>query len=211
MDTTNLLQDHVKPAIVRGLAAGALLLGTVGVAACAADDNDVALDDDTTTTVEIETVDDFPTLDANGDSYLDADEVAERVDDVGTFEEWDVDSDSELDRDDIAGNAFDLWDADDNGKVSEAEWEDGTEFWYPVDENPDAFADWDGDGDSELDVDEVSESLDISIGGEMWDGENLEKDQFKEFYFDLYDADDDGKVTEEEWTDGAALHGTPAE
>ncbi len=189
----------------------ALLVGTAGLTACGDDEDDDVAVDDPTTTVEVE-VEDFPTLDANGDSYLDVDEVAEHVDDVGTFEEWDVDRDSELDSDDISGNAFELWDAHDNGTVSEEEWKDGTELWYPANNDRGPFADWDGDGDSELDADEVAEAFDISALGERWDDVgSLGKETFKKFYFDMYDTNDDGKVSEAEWTNGAALQGTPAE
>ncbi len=149
----------------------------------------------------------FNTLDTSGDSYLDTDEVAEWVDDSGTFEEWDADADSELDADELAGNAFQLWDSDDNGTVSEEEWKTGTDLWYPQSSNVTVFSDWDGDGDSELDEDEFTERWDASLMGEQWTTIPMGKDQFKANYFSLYDADDDGKVTEEEWRDGAASFG----
>ncbi len=150
---------------------------------------------------------DFNTLDTSGDSYLDTDEVAEWVDDSGTFEEWDADADSELDADELAGNAFQLWDSDDNGTVSEEEWKTGTDLWYTQSSNVAVFSDWDGDGDSELDEDEFTERWDASLMGEQWTTIPMGKDQFKANYFSLYDADDDGKVTEEEWRDGAASFG----
>ena len=154
---------------------------------------------------------DFDTLDANGDSYLDSDEIGESADARGVFDAWNADADSELDRDDVAGNAFRLWDRDGNGKVSEEEWKAGTDLWYPEDAELVVFDDVDGDGDSELDRDEVLERFDLSAMGEAWDVEGLDKTTFKRAYFSLYDTDDDGRVSKAEWAYGAAAFGTPAD
>ncbi len=116
--------------------AGATLVLTL--AACG-DDADTAAGASDTTTTAVQ--DEFTTLDANGDSYLDVDEIAEWEDEEGVFTQWDADADSELDRDEIAGNAFGLWDADGNGKVSQKEWRQGTALWYPQDVDYGVFND----------------------------------------------------------------------
>lgn len=149
----------------------------------------------------------FSALDANGDSYLDVDEVAEWKDREGVFTRWDADKDSELDRDEIAGNAFSLWDADRNGKISETEWKQGTDLWYPTRVNPGVYGDWDGDGDSELDLDEFKERFDFSALGESWGARSIDKQTFKNAYFELYDTNDDGKVSTSEWTQGSRVFG----
>lgn len=156
------------------------------------------------------TVGDFDTLDANGDSYLDNDEISEGADATGVFEAWDADADSEIDADELAGNAFELWDRDGNGKVSEEEWETATELWYPEEPDFAVFADADGDGDSEVDADEFAESLDLSALGEEWAATPLDQTTFKRAYFGLYDTDGDGRVSEEEWASGTAAFGTPS-
>lgn len=180
----------------------------LGLAGCGDDsDDEIAVDEP----AAIVDDDDFDTLDANGDSYLDGDEIAEWADDTGAFNEWDIDGDSELDRDEITGNAFELWDADDNGSVSEQEWEDGAELWYPDDAETVVFSDLDGDGDSELDGDEFAESVDLTPIGESWNADSFDAENFETAYFELYDRDADGKVTETEWTDGAAMVGSPKE
>ncbi len=153
--------------------------------------------------------DEFATLDASGDSHLDADEIAEWVDDRAPFRSWDVDADSELDRDEIAGNAFSLWDANNDGKISQKEWNSGTDVWYPSNAEFGVFSDWDGDGDSELDADEFKEAFDSSALGESWRMDPLNPETFKRAYFDLYDVDDDGRVSRSEWTDGARVFGAP--
>lgn len=150
----------------------------------------------------------FSTRDRNGDSFLDLDEVAEWKDRDGVFTKWDADADSELDRDEIAGNAFSLWDADRNGKISEAEWKQGTDLWYPKGVDYRVYGDWDRDGDSELDVDEFKERFDLSALGESWNPRSIHKQTFKQAYFELYDTNDDGKVSTSEWTEGSRLFGT---
>ena len=153
---------------------------------------------------------DFDTLDANGDSYLDNDEIRESADVSGTFDAWNADADSELDPDQIAGNAFRLWDRDDNQKLSKEEWETGSELWYPDDAEVIVFDDVDGDGDSELDADEFSERFDVSGLGEAWTSGALDENEFKSAYFGLYDTNDDGKVSKAEWAYGPAAFGLPA-
>lgn len=153
----------------------------------------------------------FGTLDANGDSYLDDDEIRESADVSDVFDTWNADADSELDRDQIAGNAFRLWDRDGNRRISEEEWRSGTELWYPEDVDVVVFDDADADGDSELDVDEVAERFDVSALGEAWTPSSLDEMQFKRAYFSLYDTDDDGRVSKEEWDYGATAFGIPAE
>lgn len=150
----------------------------------------------------------FSALDANGDSYLDVDEVAEWKDREDVFTRWDADKDSELDRDEIAGNAFSLWDADRNGRISETEWKQGTDLWYATRVDHRVYGDWDRDGDSELDLDEFKERSDFSALGESWDARLMDKQTFKNAYFELYDTNDDGKVSTSEWTQGSRLFGT---
>ena len=152
----------------------------------------------------------FDTLDANGDSYLDNAEIRESADVSGTFDAWNTDADSELDPDQITGNAFRLWDRDANGKLSEEEWETGTELWYPDDAEVVVFDDVDGDGDSELDADEFAERFDVSALGETWSSDTLDENQFKSAYFGLYDTDDDGRVSRSEWKYGPPAFGAAA-
>lgn len=179
---------------------------SLGLSACG-DDADVAVDEPVTT-VDVDDAD-FATLDANGDSYLDVDEVAEWADDAGVFSAWDADADSELDPDEITGNAFELWDADANGTVSQEEWETGADLWYPNEAEPIVFSDLDNDGDSEVDRDEFAEHVDLSPLGESWTADSFDEQTFSTAYFELYDQDNNGQVSELEWTTGAAAVGIP--
>ena len=185
-------------------------IATFALAACGGEETETADMEmaPETSAVMVET-DRFATLDADGDSYLDADEIAEWVDDEGILTQWDIDRDSELDEDEIAGNAFRLWDADGNGYINEDEWRTGTERWYPRDVEVVAIADWDRDGDSELDRDEFAESFDVSALGETWVVEDFNATTFKTAYFDLYDLNDDGRVDRSEWESGSMFYAIP--
>ena len=184
--------------VIAGLALGLVLSG------CGDDSEDPVT---APTTVAPADNNQFSTLDRNGDSYLDVDEVAEWKDRDGVFTKWDADVDSELDRDEIAGNAFSLWDANRNGKISQDEWRQGTDLWYPRGVDFRVYGDWDDDGDSELDADEFKERFDYSALGESWKARSLDKETFKKGYFELYDTDDDGKVSASEWTQGSRIFG----
>lgn len=153
--------------------------------------------------------DEFEVLDANDDEFLDVDEIPEN-EGREVFLAWDTDRNAVLDRDEIHGTAFKLWDINRDGRISEAEWTQNADVWYsrPVVE---AFADWDNDGDSELDADEFSERFDLSAVGDRWAGETLEEAAFKDAYFELYDANNDGRVSRLEWQTGKAIWGTAPE
>ena len=182
-----------------------------GFAACGDDDDDIDVVEDDSPTSPDGDAWSFGTIDSNGDSYLDNDEVAEWIDRDGVFETWDEDADSELDADEVSGNAFEHWDADGNGMISSEEWETSARAWYPGGAHVEVFQDFDGDGDSEIDADEFAERFDISILGEEWTAPTIDEDMFATSYFKLYDSDDDGKVSEDEFAAGASTWGTPEE
>ncbi len=197
----------MRKVIAVGLAAAMLFLG-------ACDEEPEPEDEITGDNAVSEDVDPargFGTFDANGDSYLDSDELAEWADDEGTFNDWDADTDSELDPDEITANAFEIWDTDANDSITEEEWENSAQLWYPNETDVIVFNDVDEDGDSEVDVDEFAERFDYSVIGETWTRDTFDEDTFENAYFELFDMDNDGRVSETEWNDGVAMLGTAAD
>jgi len=147
----------------------------------------------------------FATLDTSGDSHLDADELAEWVDDEGIFTRWDIDADSELDAEEISQSVFTLWDMDEDAVVTEDEWALGVDRFYSVDLDPGTFQDWDMDGDSELDMDELAEGLDTSDWNEIWytDADPIVGyDEFLDSFYTLWDLDNDGLIDAVEYEEG---------
>jgi Ca2+-binding EF-hand superfamily protein len=189
-------------------AAVAVAVG-LALTACGSDDRTVVVTDPQDVQLD-RSGSGFPSLDADGDSALDRDEIPELAD-RSAFEEWDADADSEVDRDEIAGNAFALWDANSNGAIDVSEWESGAELFFPDTAQVVPLEDVDGDGDSELDEDEFGEQLDYTALGETWSDGVLDEERFKQAYFELYDRDDDGTVDEQEWRRAVARLGAPLE
>lgn len=54
------------------------------------------------------------------------------------------------------------------------------------------------------------DAFDVSSLGESWAETGLTEETFKSAHFELYDLDDDGRVTHSEWDRAVAFHGTPA-
>lgn len=52
-----------------------------------------------------------------------------------------------------------------NKKIDESEWRREPNLWYPDGVTHTTYADWDGEGDSELDLDEFAERFDFSALG----------------------------------------------
>ena len=193
----------------------------LGVAGCADGDPEILADPepveldagadvaDDGATQDVDVIDDFETLDVDGDSYLDPDEVAEWRDADRAFASWDADADSELDRDEIDGNVFQLYDEDGDGTVSETEWVSAAESLYPEEEELAVFSDVDEDGDAAVDADELAEGADLSPLGSAWTASTLDEHEFRDAYFELYDVDDDGRVSETEFRDGSSRFGAP--
>lgn len=150
----------------------------------------------------------FVQLDTDASEYLTPDELSLWFDTEGILERWDIDRDSIVSKEEVLSHSFGLWDRDGNGVIDETEWKRATEAWYPADAEPIVFADWDDDGDSELDADEFNEAFDLSVLGEIWIGD-LDRDVFKNAYFELYDLNDDGQVSEIEWNAALEFHGVP--
>lgn len=150
----------------------------------------------------------FATADADEDAYLEVDEISLWFDEAGILERWDVDRDSLVSRQEVLAHSFGLWDRDGDHALTEVEWQRGVDQWFPGDAEPIVFADWDDDGDSELDADEFNESFDVSVLGELWI-EDLDRAVFKNAYFELYDLNDDGRVSRLEWDAALEFHGVP--
>ncbi len=80
--------------------------------------------------------------------------------------------------------------------------ETNSSIWYPADADYGAFGDWDSDGDGDLDADEFNESFDVTALGDSWADDPLDEATFGDAYFELYDDDLDGEVSESEWQEG---------
>lgn len=99
------------------------------------------------------------------------------------FSAWDADNNEYIDDNEFntvfeENEWYDEWDADRDGLLSEEEWNDGLVTNYPA-YTPDdygTYADWD-----------------------LNDNDVVEEDEWQGYTFDMWDEDDDGYITAEEY------------
>lgn len=156
------------------------------------------------------------------DDVADLESDAPLADAEYDYGEWDVDSNrtlsreefgtwageqgwGEMDREAFATETTELWDADDDDLIGEDEWNEATDrFGDDIDVG--TWSDWDGDGDSELDANEVREGLERSGIYDRIDGDAdavFDDEELADFWFDLWDADDDLEIDTTEWDWGS--------
>lgn len=141
--------------------------------------------------------------DEDGDGTLDPDEFGSWFNEQNFFAEWDEDADDELTNREFSVVLMDRWDTNDDDVLSESEWNTGME-WFGEDADPGAWRDWDSDGDSELDANELHESLETNGLYDAVDGDQdavFDDEEMADFFFDAFDMDDNDEVDTTEWDD----------
>ena len=131
--------------------------------------------------------------DMNTDRVLDRDEFGTWVDE----QDWDA-----WDEESFTETTFSLWDENDDGVLTESEWRESTDRWYGADVDFGVWADWDGDGDSELDANEVRESMEAHGLYDRVDGDSdalIDDEELADWWFDIWDFNDDDEIDTTEW------------
>lgn len=188
---------------MRGLRLGTSMALALGLAlgACAPDEPDTEMDEgmegEAAATGEMEA--DFSEWDVDTDASLNSDEFEawwnENAPDFGEEE-------AEARMEGVSQRVYRSWDTDRDDRVSEQEWREGTEDWGDDEIDWGDFTDWDGDGDSELDANEVREGLEGSNVYERIDKDDdeiLDDEELADWFFDLFDANDDESIDQTEW------------
>lgn len=135
--------------------------------------------------------------DANRDMVLQRDEFALWRTDQDAFARWV--GDDGMNREIFADRIYVAWDTDGDGVVTEQEWVVGVE---PVLEQPGSWSDWDPDGDSELDLNEVAEALETQGTYDLIDRDQdriIDDEEIADFFYDLIDLNDNGELDVTEW------------
>jgi hypothetical protein len=138
--------------------------------------------------------------DADGSDFLDREEVSAWWDDVQADLAWDADTEEGLSREEFVEGVRGAWDLDDDGRVTEEEWRDASDDVWG--DEAGAFADWDGDGDSELDANEVSEGLETRGLYDVVDKDRdalVDDEELADWFYDVFDLDDDAEIDQTEW------------
>lgn len=180
-----------------------ILTLAVIAAACAPDADDEAFDDDAAPVAEeqAEPVA-YADWDADQDEFLNENEFdawwAERRADL----DWDLDDEDGLTREEYGEGIFGLWDENDDDRIDESEWRTSSDRVWGAGGPTTVFADWDGDGDSELDLNEVQEGLESEGLYDRIDGDRdalIDDEELADWFFDIFDADDDLRIDTTEW------------
>lgn len=67
----------------------------------------------------------YGSMDANGDSNVSKDEFYAYYDDASVFDTWDANGDDSISDDEFVDGLWGYYDDDDDGAISDAEWENG--------------------------------------------------------------------------------------
>lgn len=137
----------------------------------------------------------YETWDANRDRVLQRDEFAQWRNEQGLFDDWI--GEEGMDREVAAEDIHVALDVNGDGVVIEDEWRIGM---TPLLDGAGTWADWDADGDSELDANEISESLEARGFYDV-----LDDDEIGDFFYDVFDLDDNGEIDVTEWDASAEL------
>lgn len=201
----------MKIRAIRSARAVALsLVGAALLAACDAEPEAETVEAEPTTEVAEEPA--YADWDRDGDTELDRDELPEWVDRTAPHGAWETDVESEWDADNMGERMLVIWDTDRDTVVTEEEWAAQIDMWYVVDGDPGygTWTDWDMDGDSELDADEIAEALErygIFNAADVDANAVLDPVEFDTWLFEVVDTDDDGVIDETEWEAFAEIYG----
>jgi hypothetical protein len=145
---------------------------------------------------------DYNEYDLNSDGEVTQSEFIQAMDEVDFFQ--DINDDNIYSEDDIYIGYYNLWDLDDDGYLSEEEWDKGSALYF---DNQDIspygpYEGWDMDNDLKLDENEFSEGMTQEDYLHEW---NIDEDSGiseKEFYrmvFDYWDQNNDGIFSRSEY------------
>lgn len=175
------------------------LVGAVLMAGCGdAEARDPAPLDEPLDPVVTETAYGFDDIDMDGDSELDADEIHEWAEGVPfTYSGWVV---SDTTAQGFYASIHNRWDTDNDGTVSEAEWDVQHEMYPGLTEVD--FVDWDMDGNSEIVSTEFVSGFEATGLYARVDGNSdgvISDMELRDWFFDLVDVNDDQVVDDAEW------------
>lgn len=116
------------------------------------------------------------------------------------YEEWDENDDELLDENEFYGSYFDTWDINDDEALDEDEWTSASRDFGLEGQN---WADWDANTDNALDENEFRTGITNNNYYGDWDADGdkmLNEREYTDGIFDLWDDDDDGAITNDEYT-----------
>ncbi|MGD8606939.1 MAG: hypothetical protein PVH21_06575 [Myxococcales bacterium] len=145
----------------------------------------------------------FEQIDGNGDGKLGFEAFHRGLSFHYYFRQGlDLDGDDIMQYPEITTASFELWDVNDDGALSPAEWMTGMSVWFPNRASEQSFADWDLDGDGMLSVIELGDG---ALRSQIFDAYDLNHDGIIEtreasgYLFSHWDRNHDGVIEVSEW------------
>lgn len=137
----------------------------------------------------------FSDWDVDGDEVLSREEFSRGF--ANLFDDWDTDDDDILTERETQAGVWDMWDVNEDGVVSEGEWDDP---WF---EGTYAqFETWDIDDDEILTRTEFGRVWDGSGVWAAWDDDGdllVSRDELESSIWAAWNLDDDATITRNEW------------
>lgn len=143
--------------------------------------------------------------------YQTEDQFINAYADTEHFEAWDQNDDAYLDHDEIATGLYTDWDTDNDGRLTQSEFDQGVSDWFDGDGViDDEFAEWDADGDGYVGESEFSENWsEVEMTNWQDDGDGrYTEEEFASNVYNTADLDGNYRIDIEEegffegWFDG---------
>ena len=160
-----------------------------------------------TTQPEGKTADsDYGAWDTDADEFIDNDEFRNSFSTSPYYEQWNKDDDRSVDRNEFAQGFFQTIDTDNNGILSQAEWQAGQEAYFSGDDMQEyqALTTWDQDGDQQVTPEEFKKVLGQTDYYDEWDedgDEKLAEAEIADGVFAMWDTDGNGVIEAQEYED----------
>lgn len=182
---------------------GMILVAALAAGACTEQeraDTDVETDEVADTTAATPDPDnpDLAVWNTDADARLEQEEFNAWLAERDFYGEWNTDGAEGLTAPEFGAGLFEVLDANDDGQVSETEWEDAGDAWT----GGAPLSEWDTSGDGTLDEGELAAGVATTDRWDTWDQDSsglLEESEFNQAVFGAWDADEDGYVDESEW------------
>lgn len=139
--------------------------------------------------------------DINNDGEVEDAEYSQRLLESRTYVVWDLDSDGDVDQNEYLTGVYYSWDANNDGIVDSGEFDMRADYWL---EDDSRFEEFDMDGDDELSGEEMMEAealVDYAALVDVDGDQIISEEEFIEATFNVWDADDDGVIMEDEYGD----------
>jgi len=109
-----------------------------------------------------------------------------------------------IDSHEFAPYVYSQWDLNRDGYVSTAEWNHVSRVWYgkPTQVEYSHYGYWDKNNDGRITPDEVENTITRTKLYNVWDinaDNQLESDEYIKATFELYDVNNDGLISTQEW------------